>query len=50
MTLSNILKPRVDKNYARIMELEKEVLELYKMLDYWKAEAKSVEQSNATEN
>ena len=37
-----ILKPRVDKNYQRVMDLEKEVLELYKMLDYWKNEAKSL--------
>lgn len=35
-----VLPPRVDKNYARVMELEKEVLELYKMLEYWKNEAK----------
>jgi len=32
------------------MELEKEVLELYKMLDYWKSEAKNQELSNAEEN
>ena len=37
-----ILKPRVDKNYQRVMDLEKEVLELYKMIDYWKSEAKSL--------
>ena len=36
------LKPRGDKNYMRVMELEKEVLELYKMLDYWKNEAKTL--------
>ena len=35
-----VLPPRMDKNYARVMELEKEVLELYKMLEYWKNEAK----------
>jgi len=32
------------------MELEKEVLELYKMLDYWKSEAKTQEINNAEEN
>ena len=37
-----MLKPRGDKNFMRVMELEKEVLELYKMLDYWKSEAKTL--------
>lgn len=37
-----MMRPSVDKNYMRVMELEKEVLELYKMLDYWKKEAKSI--------
>ena len=36
-----VIKPRGDKNFQRVMELEKEVLELYKMLDYWKSEAKT---------
>lgn len=36
------LKPRGDKNFMRVMELEKEVLELYKMLDYWKNESKTL--------
>ena len=40
----------MDKNYQRVMELEKEVLELYKMLDYWKSEAKTQDINNAEEN
>ena len=32
------------------MELEKEVLELYKMLEYWKAEAKTVQEDSAETN
>ena len=47
-----VLPPRrsVDKNYLRVMELEKEVLELYKMLEYWKAEAKTVQEDSAETN
>ena len=47
-----VLPPRgtVDKNYLRVMELEKEVLELYKMLDYWKNEAKTVQEDSAETN
>ena len=43
-------KARVDKNYQRVMDLEREVLELYKMLDYWKGEAKSMQETNAESN
>ena len=32
------------------MELEKEVLELYKMLDYWKTEAKTQQEGQAEAN
>lgn len=32
------------------MDLEREVLELYKMLDYWKGEAKSMQETNAESN
>jgi len=32
------------------MELEKEVLELYKMLDYWKNEAKTLQEDGAEAN
>ena len=34
----------------RVMELEKEVLELYKMLDYWKDEAKTLQEDHAESN
>ena len=47
---SPIVKPRGDKNYMRVMELEKEVLELYKMLDYWKNEAKTMQEDHAESN
>lgn len=45
-----VLPPRVDKNQQRVFELEKEVFELYKMLDYWKNEAKTQELRGAEEN
>lgn len=32
------------------MALEKEVLELYKMLEYWKGEAKGIQETHAVEN
>jgi len=32
------------------MDLEKEALELYKMLDYWKGEAKTLQESHAKSN
>lgn len=32
------------------MDLEKEVFELYKMLDYWKGEAKSMQETHAEQN
>ena len=47
---SPVAKPRGDKNYMRVMELEKEVLELYKMLDYWKNEAKTMQEDHAESN
>ena len=34
----------------RVMELEKEVLELYKMLEYWKSEAKTLQEDQAESN
>ena len=44
------VRPSVDKNYMRVMELEKEVLELYKMLEYWKKEAKTIQENSAEAN
>ena len=39
---SSQLQPSVDTNTQKVVDLEKEVLELYKMIDYWKSEAKSM--------
>ena len=44
------MAPRGDKNYMRVMELEKEALEYYKMLEYWKGEHKRAQEEHAELN